>query len=246
MTIGDPTQWLAKVSKLCRRMTEQAVIAYRDAEYEDPKPRGTLEAVQTVLSRDYEELSALLPDDFPKSRLGDLRRHISFCHVHDCIDIAGFDLPDVMEKAEQYALAQAPRELSGEIGNYLHPYYRARLDREMAMADPDYHGLIAKAAIVLGDSFKAKAGVKNDKDSEIGRAFNLDKPVIKVMDDLTSETNKNFQRGTMLMLQGVRAFYRNTYTHGQIAATHRNAVHALIVMSLLNEIIDGATLVEKQ
>lgn len=225
-------------------MTEQVVVAYRDASYEDPRPKGTLEAVKVVLARDLAALKALLPDDFPSSRIGDLTRHVSFCHMHDCLDIAGFDLPDVMSKAEEYALSHIPRDRSGEIGNYLHPSLRPRLDKELAMSEPDYHALVLKAAIILGDTFKAKAGAQNDKDDEIGKAFRKDQPRLMVMPDLTSETNQNFQRGTMLMMQGVRAFYRNTYAHGQIAATHRNAVHALIIMSMLTEIIDGSVVAD--
>ncbi|WP_179214840.1 TIGR02391 family protein [Octadecabacter ascidiaceicola] len=225
-------------------MTEQAVVAFRDAQYEEPEPKGTLEAAQTVLRRDLAALKELLPEDFPKSRLGDLSRHIGYCHMHDCLDMAGFDLPDIMAKAEQYVLAQAPREISGEIGNYLHTNFRARLDREMAMSEPDYHALVLKAAIILGDTFKEKTGATDDKNDEIGKALRIDQPTIKVMSNLETETNKNFQRGTMLLLQGVRAFYRNTYAHGQIAASHRNAVHALVIMSMLAEVIDGSERVD--
>lgn len=244
MSIGNPTEWLVSVSKLCRQMTEQAVVAVRDAEYEDPAPRGTLEATQAVLSRDFKALEILLPKDFPKSRLADLGRHIHFCHVHDCVDIAGFDVPDIMAKAESYALAQSPKELSGEVGNYLHPLYRPRLDREMAMSDPDYHGLVLKAAILLGDTFKEKSGAQDDDAGEIGKALNPEKPSIKVMPDISSKTSKNFQRGTMLLLQGVRAYYRNTFAHGQIGTTQRNAVHALIIMSMLTEVLDGVVQTE--
>lgn len=240
MTIGNPIEWLAQVSNRCRRMTEIAVIAVRDADDKMETRQITLTATQIVLRSHLEGLAELLPEDFPSSRLGDLGRHIHFCQLGDCIDIAAFDIPDILEKAEQYALSHQPDRHSGEIGDYLHPVYRARLERELATAEPDYHGLVAKACILLGDAFKFKARVANDRDAEIGRAFKLEDPVIQVPSQLVSETDKNFQRGTMLLMQGVRAFYRNTHLHGQLQTTQRQAVHALIVISLLNEILDAA------
>ncbi|WP_349540549.1 TIGR02391 family protein [Sagittula sp. NFXS13] len=240
MTIGNPTRWLAKVSNKCRRMMELSVVAVRDAETLAVGSRGTLEATKSALEAIFPDLLELLPGDFPASRVNDLGRHIHFCQINDCIDIAAFDIPDILEKAEVYAQEHIPETPSGEIGDYLHPLYRARLDREILIADPDFHGLVAKACIMLGDAFKYKAGAVDDQDSEIGRAFKVDSPKIKVLPELESSTAKNFQRGTMLLLQGVRAFYRNTHLHGQISTTKRQAIHALIIMSMLNEILDAA------
>jgi uncharacterized protein Ymh len=240
MTIGNPTRWLAKVSNKCRRITELAVVAVRDAEAAAVERRETLEATKSAFEPIFSDLTELLPEDFPASRLNDLARHIHYSQIHDCIDIAAFDIPDILEKAENYAQEHIQESPSGEIGDYLHPVYRARLDREFSIADPDFHGLVAKACILLGDAFKDRAGVSDDQDREIGRAFRLDDPTIRVLPVLESATAKNFQRGTMLLLQGVRAFYRNTHLHGEIPTTKRQAVHALIIMSMLNEILDAA------
>jgi uncharacterized protein (TIGR02391 family) len=239
MSIGNPTEWLVKVSKVCRQMTEQAVVAYRDAQDYGVPQRELLDATQTVLRAYEEQLIELLPDDFPKSRLGDLSRHIHFCQQGDCIDIASADIPDVLEKAEQYALNHIPTNPSGDIGSYLHPYYRARLDRELATDEPDFHGLVLKSCVRLGDTFKHKTGVKDDKDSEIGRALKLYDPLLNVLPDISTETGKNFQRGTMLLMQGVRAYYRNTHAHSEIATTAKQAVQALTIISLLTEVIEG-------
>lgn len=240
MAIGNPTKWLAMVSKKCRRITELAVVAVRDADDNNNRRNETLSATRSAMELIFSDLKHLLPDDFPNSRVNDLARHIHFCHIQDCIDIAAFDVPDILEKAEAYAIAHIQENPSGEIGDYLHPVYRARLDRELTIADPDFHGLVAKACIVLGDAFKAKAGVSDDQDSEIGRAFKLDDPKIKVVRDIESATGKNYQRGTMLLLQGARAFYRNTHLHGQTPTTKRHAIHALVIMSMLNEILDAS------
>lgn len=160
-------------------MTEIAVVTVRDVDDQVAARRSTLAATKIVLSSHLEELVKILPEDFPASRLGDLGRHIHFCQVGDCIDIAAFDVPDILEKAEKYALSHQPDSLAGEIGDYLHPIYRARFERELANAEPDYHGLVAKACILLGDAFKQKAKITDDRDSEIGRAFKLDNPILK-------------------------------------------------------------------
>jgi uncharacterized protein (TIGR02391 family) len=241
--IENPTQWLADVSKICRKITEQAVVAMRDARDEELPWNKPLDAAKVVLVEHLEKLDFLLPEDFPISRIGHLARHIHFCQQGDCVDIAAFDIPDILEKAEKYAVSHIPEAPSGDIGDYLHAHYRARLDREMVSAEPDYHALVLKASVLLGDTFKQKTGVRDDKDAEIGKAFRLDKPKLKVMPDLSSETNQNFQRGTMLLLQGVRAFYRNTHSHGIIDTSQKHAVHALIIMSVLTEIIEHSEIV---
>ena len=238
MSLGNPTEWLAQVSKTCRQITEQSVVALRDAPDEVLPSRSTLQSAQVVLKSHFARLEELLPSDFPKSRMSDLARHIHFCQQGDCIDIAAFDIPDILEKAEVYAVDHIPTEPSGEIGDYLHSNYRARLDREIASSEPDYHSLILKASLLLGETFKLKVGAKDDKDSEIGKAFKMDDPALKVLPDLTTETNKNFQRGTMLLLQGARAFYRNTYAHGIINPNHRQTMQALVLISMLTEIIE--------
>ncbi len=83
MSIGNPTEWLAKVSKTCRRLTEQSVVALRDAQDDETARNQTLQSTQTVLQTHFETLKELLPDDFPQSRMNDLGRHIHYCQQGD-------------------------------------------------------------------------------------------------------------------------------------------------------------------
>lgn len=245
MSIGNPTVWMADVSKVCRSITGQAVIGFRDATYEQPPVSGTLHAVQNVLSVHLEQLLELIPSDFPQSRLSDLGRHIHFCHAQDCIDIAGFDIPDILQKAEEYAVAQIPTTPSGDVGDYLHTKFRARFDQELLASEPDFHALVLKSCVILGDTFKAKAGVTDDRDAEIGKAFKSDEPTLRVPQTLESQTDTNFQRGTMLLMQGARAFYRNTFSHSEIQPNLRQTVHALMLISMLTEIVEHSVKVDE-
>ena len=97
--IDDPVEWLASVSRECRLLTETAGLAWIEAiEGED---QGQLANVKPVLSEHYKTLEKLMPEDFPRSRMGDLARHIHFSERGDCRDIVLMDVPDVLAKAEE-------------------------------------------------------------------------------------------------------------------------------------------------
>ncbi|MXP14025.1 TIGR02391 family protein [Altererythrobacter confluentis] len=240
---NEATEWLASVSEHCRKLIEIAGLAIRDRnEYEQDANKGTLRA---ALNAHKEALQGLLPEDFPNSRIGVLARHIGFCEPNDWYDIVLFDVPDILAKAERYASEMPDGQLGG-FDEFLHARFRPRLELALREAEPDFHALILTYCVDLATHFQRKAGAADDSDGEIGRIFSPNNPQLLVAGNLETDTDRNLQRGAMLLMQGWRSFLRNPHAHEVRPTDEENAVHALMLMSLLARIIDGATRVEEE
>jgi hypothetical protein len=234
----EATIWLARVSEHGRGIIALAGVAIRSRdEYEQEPTKGMLRNAMAV-HRD--AIAAVLPEDFPASRLGDLSRHIHFCDHGDWFDILTVDVPDILAKAEAYALAM-PTNTVGEIGDYIHARFRPRLELAMQAPQPDFHALILTCCVDLATHFKSKSGAQDDSEGEIGRVLNSHNPVLRVSDGLTTDTERNRQRGAMLMMQGWRAFLRNPHAHEVQPTDKEYMIHSLMLMSFIARIIDGAT-----
>lgn len=238
---NDAVEWLATVSRHCRKIIELAGLAIRDREeYENAAAKNGL---REALNTHKDALRVILPDDFPKSRISDLARHIHFCDANDWHDIVLFDVPDVLAKAEKYAF-ETYADKSGGIEEFLHPRFRPRLELTMRADNPDFHALVLACSVDLATLFKRKSGANDDSDGEIGRVFNRENPSLVVPAQILSETERNIQRGALLLMQGWRAFIRNPHAHEERPADQEYMVHALMLMSFLARIIDGATRID--
>jgi hypothetical protein len=235
---NDAVEWLAAVSKHCRKLVELVGLAIRDQE--EYQTQAAKNALREALKTHKDALRAILPDDFPASRIGDLARHIGFCDPNDWYDIVLFDVPDILAKAETYAV-ETHADKSGGIEDYLHARFRPRLDLAMRADNPDFHALILACSVDLATLFKRKSGANDDSDGEIGRVLNRDNPVLRVPAQIQSETDRNLQRGAMLLMQGWRAFIRNPHAHEERPTDKEYMVHALMLMSFLARIVDSAT-----
>lgn len=233
-----PLEFSINVSRHCRKLIEIAGLAIRDREeYESEAARNALKA---ALTAHQQALEAILPADFPGGRRGDLARHIHFCEPNDWHDIVLFDVPDIMAKAEAYAL-QLPADDLGELEGYIHARFRPRLALALQQEQPDYHALILTCCVDLATLFRQKSGAADDSDGEIGRIFSPNHPALTVPAALATDTDRNIQRGSLLLMQGWRAFIRNPHSHEVRPADREYAMHALMLMSFLARIIDGST-----
>ncbi|NJR79345.1 TIGR02391 family protein [Sphingomonas corticis] len=231
-------EFMLNVSRHCRKLIETAGLAIRDQkEYATQAARA---ALKTALKAQQEALEAVLPADFPGGRRGDLARHIHFCEPGDWNDIVFFDVPDIMAKAEAYA-TELPRDDLGDLDVFIHARFRPRLAMTLQQDQPDFHALILTCSVDLATLFRQKSGAADDSDGEIGRIFSPNNPVLRVPAALATETERNIQRGSMLLMQGWRAFIRNPHAHGERPTDREYAMHALMLMSFLARIIDGAT-----
>ena len=235
--IENAVEWLADVSRQCRLITETAALGWIEAV--ETEERGELTQIKPVLIAHQSALERLIPDDFPASRRSDLARHIHFCQPGDCRDIVLHDVPDVLAKTEEYA-RMLPTNKVGEIGDFLEPTFRQRLQTTLAQPHPNYHGLVLTCCIALGDMFKRKAGTQEDSDGELGRAFRSNGPLLLVTGSLATDQDRNYQRGAQLLFQGARAYFRNTHAHAEVPTDKELAVHSLMVLSLLSRILGDA------
>jgi hypothetical protein len=232
------TEWLASVSSQCRKITALAGLALRRVdEYESPAARA---ALKVALKGHYDALTALLPEDFPISRRPDLARHIGFCEPTDWHDMVIMDVPEILADAEKYALAM-PASTLGELERFIHPLFRPRLELTMAQAEPDYHALMLSCSVDLATLFKKHTQAADDSEGEMGKAFGGNPPKYIVPTKLETETDRNIQRGALMLMQGWRAFIRNPHSHEVRPTDQMYMVHGLMLMSFLARIIDGAT-----
>lgn len=86
---------------------------------------------------------------------------------------------------------------------------------------------------------RKKIGEELDGVALMNRAFSPKNPVISV-DDLSTETGKNRQKGYMKIFVGSMEAIRNPKAHSNIKLDENRAIHFLFVASLLMEILDEA------
>ncbi len=197
-----------------------------------------------ILKELISELKSNLPRELKDTRIGDLSRHIHFLHYGDCEDILVADVPDILEKVEAF-VSSGLETTTGhdQIGldavQLIDQRLRPKLIRELASEAPDYHGLLMKSSVILGDLFKSTTGASEHSDSEIGKIFKPDAPKLKVRSDTSGTTQRNFQRGAMLLLQGQLAFYRNTHAHEELEVQKQSAVRALVFFTSLIRMLES-------
>ena len=238
----EPTIWFARVSRALRRLSSAALEAYLEAEDSDDRqvPDGTKPLLETHLHA----LKELLPEGFPASALGNLSRHVHFSERGDCHDIVRFDVPDVLEKAERFAVALS-REHEGteherDIVNFVDEIFRAKLVATINADQPDWHALILQCSVLLVERFKSITGLQSDSMDAIGRAFSLRDPILLLPPDLDSETNRSLQQGALLLFQGFRQYIRNPHAHGVTLTDEDGAHQMLMFMTLLLDILGSA------
>ena len=84
---------------------------------------------------------------------------------------------------------------------------------------------------------KQKTGQEYDGADLMNKAFSLQNPII-ALDDLSTETGKNIQKGFMQIFSGSMTGIRNPKTHKNITIDGQRAIHFLFLASLLMFKID--------
>ena len=239
--------WLLKVQKKLREIQKVAFTAYDDAV--DQEPRTILDGVKTVLETHHAILIDMLPPDFPASAIGDMARHIRFNEFSDMRSIVGVDVPDVMAKAERYALdAQALGEAEDEeydITSFVNEIFLTAVEDTMVARNPDWHMLVLKCCLLLAERFTGMTGMEDDLGS-YGRAFSLKGPTLLVPPDLSTETRRSQQQGAMFLFQGYRAFLRNTHAHQIKEGDETFALQAVVFLSILADVLSASTVVDAE
>ncbi|MFC1692436.1 TIGR02391 family protein [Candidatus Latescibacterota bacterium] len=84
---------------------------------------------------------------------------------------------------------------------------------------------------------KKKTGVEYDGVALMNKAFSPDAPIIS-LDDLSTETGKNIQRGYMQIFAGAMTGIRNPKAHENIVIDDLRARHQIYLASLLLYVLD--------
>lgn len=238
----DPTIWFARVSRALRRLSSIALEAYLEAEERDD--RQVAEGTKALMETHLHALKELLPDEFPASALGNLSRHVHFSERGDCHDIVRFDVPDVIEKAERFAIALSRAHQGADhdrdIVGLVDEIFRAKLVATLNAEDPDWHALILQCSVLLVERFKSVSGLQSDSMDAIGRAFSLRDPILLLPPDLETDTNRSLQQGALLLFQGFRQYIRNPHAHGVTLTDEDGAHQMLMFMTLLLDILSSA------
>lgn len=238
----DLLAWLVRVQRKLREIQQIAFKAYDDAN--DTKTKDVPDGIKQALSAHYAVLKEHLPSDFPPSAFGDMGRHIHFSDHTDMRSIAGWDVPDLMAKAEKYAL-EAKAEVDDDprdVLNLIDEMFLSSVEQELGAAAPDYHMLVLKCCLLLGKRFADKTGLEDDL-SSYGKAFGPKTPMLLVPVDLKTATRQSQQQGAMFLFQGYRSFLRNTHAHDIAEGDRDFSLQAIVFLSMLAEVLAAATVV---
>jgi uncharacterized protein (TIGR02391 family) len=104
----------------------------------------------------------------------------------------------------------------------------------------NYSTAILDAIQFIGDLIREKSGLENDGIQLIGSAFGGENPKIK-LNNLISETEKNFQKGIENIFRGLYSAYRNTRSHSKIEDSELDAFEIITFVNHLLKIIDKST-----
>lgn len=85
---------------------------------------------------------------------------------------------------------------------------------------------------VVKDLVKRKTGQEFDGSDLMNRAFSVTSPIV-TLDDLSTESGKNIQKGFMQIFSGAMTGVRNPKTHENVTIDEKRAVHFLFLASLL-------------
>ena len=139
----------------------------------------------------------------------------------------------------RHPLADADVDVAA-VAAHLHP--RIRDACYQLVVHDHYPSAVLKASIALRDLLREKSGlIGPDFDDLAGQALSPKSPRL-VVTDVTSDTGRSLQRGTMLLAQGVFAAMRNVVAHNDVSIPPAEALEMLATISLVARQIDAAHL----
>ena len=100
-------------------------------------------------------------------------------------------------------------------------------------AEGNYREAVLNSIIALFDYIRNKTQIDKDGSELIGEVFSLQNPILKLT-DLSSETDRNIQKGFIQMIQGLYTGVRNPKAHSlNIEIDKKLASQYLVFTSLL-------------
>jgi uncharacterized protein (TIGR02391 family) len=221
-----------------RDLTAQALLAFEDDN------EGAVAVVKGQMQRAVTALMRNLPEDFPQSRIGDLRRHIGFSMAGDYSDILRADLPDIEEKIDTYAARSVAVDRPTGFDELLHPLVREAAIRHYQAGD--FRNAVLDAITVVFDQIRERTGIDQDGDRLINQAMSLQAPVL-VLSELETESGRNDQSGFMDIYKGFYRGVRSPKAHSLVHDLNANkAGQHLVLASILMRRVVEARLITRQ
>jgi uncharacterized protein (TIGR02391 family) len=120
----------------------------------------------------------------------------------------------------------------------LHPVVRDACSK--LFVDEHYRQSVLDASLALRNLVRQKSGRADlDGDALMGAAFGGAAPPL-VVADLSTESGRNIQRGTLLLAQGIFARMRNPYSHDNLELDAADALEMLSVISHVVRDVDAS------
>jgi len=246
-------QALEAIPKLERRLDELQKISY--AELAGPSGEGILEELK-------QKLNATLRDVYGSDTLDYQEISVEtygpkFLMWYDGMDtsIAG-NIDTVRGKIERSASRlraqiEVLKEQSGASnsdpvlrsvrafeGLDLHPEI-ARASSKLFL-DGHYANAVEASVKALNGLVRLRSGLENDGSALMEKAFSPNNPILK-FNDLSSQSDKDEQRGYMMMFSGAVAGLRNPRAHGFVSDKPERALEFVAFVSLLAKLLDEAS-----
>ena len=127
----------------------------------------------------------------------------------------------------------------------LQAYLNLDLHSEIARAasnlyqDGHYANAIEDAVKALNDLVRLRSGIQEDGAKLMNKVFSPDAPVLK-FNSLVDASDKDEQRGFMMLFAGAVAGLRNPRAHKLIQDDSERALEFIALVSLLAKLLDGA------
>ena len=247
--------WLIEVNRALRGIRIKAQDALRlldDSKGEDEEGASAgIEQVKKYMQDDLDRLLNLVEERLSSKALNNLRRHVHFGHEVDFRDILTWDLPELEQDIETYALSRREKLLDRqiheqrEIGieHLIHPVIRQAAWEQYE--DGHLRDAVLNAFIAVFDQIRERTGLTLDGDALATQTFSVHDPYL-VLSQVEDESGKSDQVGFMQIFQGAYRGIRNPKAHSLgHDLTDLKAAQYLVFASLLARRVHDARLVGK-
>ncbi|MBR0716426.1 TIGR02391 family protein [Bradyrhizobium liaoningense] len=245
-------QLRAALPKLERRLTEFKGLDYGSLtdENEDRVLGGlrrklddTLMEIYGADTTDYHRYSVHSLDDTPmslgggwpsvRSRIPDIKSAVdrAIGNIETAIEITKERIGDAGGDAASKAVrAYAGLDLHPEIARAASKLY----------TDGHYANAVEAAVKRLNGLVRLRSDLEVDGTSLMERAFSPSNPILK-FNDLSDQSDRDEQKGFMMMFSGAVSGLRNPRAHGFINDDPERALEFIAFVSLLAKLLDGAS-----
>lgn len=162
---------------------------------------------------------------------------------------SGFCMTDKdVREIISFLLAKRSRVKDGQTSYSLIIHPEILSVAQSRMQSGHYADAVEGAFKELNKAVKEKVKIKLDKEldgaSLMQRVFSSDNPLLMVEDNMETQSNKDTQKGYMMMFSGAMSAIRNPKAHENMVISKDDAIRKLMFASMLMYKLDASHLVE--